>query len=135
MNKSRIAKVSIEQIGIDEDVLFNLMTHDAKYDFYALRPDEVIELQNSIKAIMDDRDRLRAINAKQLEALQIIAGNGCENYTTPKYGACIHARPSGRTAEYSAEAWCDQCVAFEVLTEIFPDRIDRRLDDDSRTTK
>jgi len=60
MTKSRIAKVSIEQIGIDEDVLFNLMTHDAKYDFYALRPDEVTELQNSIKAIMDDRDRLRA---------------------------------------------------------------------------
>ena len=60
MNKNRTAKVNIEQIGIDEDVLFNLMTHDAKYDFYALRPDEVTELQNSIKAIIDDRDRLRA---------------------------------------------------------------------------
>ena len=60
MTENRTAKVNIEQIGIDEDVLFNLMTHDAKYDFYALRPDEVTELQNSIKAIIDDRERLRA---------------------------------------------------------------------------
>jgi len=72
MTKNRIAKFNIEQIGIDEDVLFNLMTHDAKYDLYALRPDEVTELQNSIKAIIDDRDHLRAINAAQLEALQIL---------------------------------------------------------------
>ena len=71
MTKNRIAKVSIEQIGIDEDVLFNLMTHDAKYGFYALRPDEVTELQNSIQAMIDDRDRLKQANAAQLEACKV----------------------------------------------------------------
>ena len=68
MTKNRIAKFNIEQIGIDEDVLFNLMTHDEKYDYYALRPDEVRELQNSIQAVIDDRDRLKQANAAQLEA-------------------------------------------------------------------
>ena len=68
MTKYRIAKFNIEQIGIDEDVLFNLMTHDEKYDYYALRPDEVRELQNSIQAVIDDRDRLKQANAAQLEA-------------------------------------------------------------------
>ena len=72
MTKSRTAKFNIEQIGLDEDVLFNLMTHDAKYDFYALRPDEVTELQNSIKAIIDDRDRLKQANAAQLEACKAV---------------------------------------------------------------
>ena len=75
MNKNRTAKVNIEQIGIDEDVLFNLMTHDANYDFYALRPDEVIELQNSIKAIIDDRDRLKQANADLLAALEFMISN------------------------------------------------------------
>jgi len=50
----------IEMIGIDEDVLFRVLTCDAKGGFYALRPYEIQELQNSIKAIMDDRDHLRA---------------------------------------------------------------------------
>jgi len=122
MNKSRIAKVSIEQIGIDEDVLFNLMTHDAKYDFYALRPDEVTELQNSIKAIIDDRDRLKQANAAQLEALQIIAGNGCESFLGKDYksefGVCIKERPEGRFAEYEADRWCDSCQAVYALEKL-----------------
>ena len=112
----------IEMIGIDEDVLFRVLTCDAKGGFYALRPYEIQELQNSIKAIMDDRDHLRAINAKQLEALRIIAGNGCESFLgkdyKPEFGVCIKERPEGRFAEYEADRWCDSCQAVYALEKL-----------------
>jgi hypothetical protein len=48
------------------------------------------------------------------DALTHIAEDGCESYTTGP-GSCINAGRS-RDAEYTADRWCDQCVAYDALT-------------------
>lgn len=46
-----------------------------------------------------------------MDMLRIIARNGCRHYTS---GSCNeHGRVLG--AYYSAEAWCDSCVANDAL--------------------
>lgn len=53
-------------------------------------------------------------NAILLEALTLIRGEGCENYYLP-IGACLTARPNGRLQEYTAERWCDSCIAHDAI--------------------
>jgi len=50
-----------------------------------------------------------------LAALELIRGNGCHNYYLP-HGACITLRPDGRLSEYTADSWCDSCIAHEAIT-------------------
>ena len=67
------------------------------------------------EAMSSQLDRTDAVNAELKTALSIIAGRGCENYTSPTWGACITNRPSGRDGEYEAESWCHSCIAYDVL--------------------
>lgn len=48
------------------------------------------------------------------DALALIDRHGCTNYT---HGRCFD---SGRTrgAPYSAEAWCDACIAADALNQV-----------------
>lgn len=53
-----------------------------------------------------------AYAAPLVEALKLIAGDRCENYTS---GSCIGDRGRTKDAPYTAERWCDACIAADAL--------------------
>lgn len=58
---------------------------------------------------------MKAPDAVQVftDALLIIAGTGCSNYTSRSCRDASSGRT--RTAAFSAEAWCQECVAADAL--------------------
>lgn len=46
-------------------------------------------------------------------ALRLIAGKSCSNFTTGP-GSCLK-QGRRRNAKYSAERWCDACIAWEAI--------------------
>ena len=63
-------------------------------------------------------EQLEKEKAILLEALNLIRGwGGCENYYLP-LGACVTARPDGRLKEYTADSWCNSCIANEAIGRV-----------------
>lgn len=56
------------------------------------------------------------------DALEHIRGAGCENYLAnigeSSFGHCIRVRPNGKYAEFTAESWCNSCIAHEALEKV-----------------
>jgi hypothetical protein len=71
---------------------------------------ELIQLRRQIRAAVI-RLRLRAENARLREALGLIMLPGCETTTV---GNCWEMGRV-RGARYSADAWCDPCIAVAAL--------------------
>jgi len=53
-----------------------------------------------------------AILSKALRMIRIRRFNHCERYTS---GTCRGDRSLRRTAKYTADRWCDSCIATEAL--------------------
>lgn len=63
------------------------------------------------------RERYAAASQPLREALELIARDGCENYTG--HHRCYH--PSNhrvRGAPYTADSWCHPCVAQHALDHV-----------------
>ena len=60
------------------------------------------------------RDTLRAENVRLREALTAINTGECERVTTG-IGSCARHPEWNRWAEYTADKWCDSCIAHEAL--------------------
>ena len=107
-------------IGAD-DMYFNVQPLSDAPANYAVE-NAICVSENTEK--LSERDyanaNLIAASPDLLESLYQIRGLGCHNYTTPQYGACITARPDGQYAEYSAESWCDSCIAHNAIAKAKP---------------
>jgi len=71
--------------------------------------DEIVAtVQEHNRIVRELRERLEALES----ALRHIDHHGCQNYTR---GRCLDYSSRSKDAKYSAEAWCDACVAAEAL--------------------
>jgi len=78
---------------------------------------EVQQLRDRVVQLAVVMENAESVSERQREALELIARGGCENcpgercWEGPRG---LFVVPSGG-AEYSAEAWCDACIAQKAL--------------------
>lgn len=85
--------------------------------------DLIDELRRQVQSMGRSLDAIGRLRKNQLthpaDAVQILADallvidGPCSNYTGP--ASCREYRHRTRGAKYTAEAWCDQCVARDAL--------------------
>lgn len=103
----------------DDELLARADRHAEVIRTYGIREYADGELIRDLAAALRHHvlvsDALKATRrelAEAREALRFIDRHGCTNYTR---GRCLDESSRSKDAKYSAEAWCDACVAAEAL--------------------